>query len=150
MRWNDVAFAFEVDGSLQDIYAYDTTIAHWDILLRLSNEISQVAYECDGKNITLPSSTDALLDDRTRTHCLKIDLGGPIANAHFFTAEEIELDLDPRQIRSQIDLDAVLNFCSRLSHEIKRDVMITAENTLDIVFLFHSVSEKIWRVPRSP
>ena len=146
MQWNDVAFAFEVDGSLRDIYAYNTTAADWNRLLTLSNEIGKATYRCNGENAPFPSSSDTLLDDRNRSHCLEIDLGGPIANAHFFTTEEIELDLDPSQIGSQREFDVVREFCVRLAHEIERDVVITAENTPDIVFLCYAVNEGVWRV----
>ena len=59
---------------------------------------------------------------------MKVDLGGPVANAHFHTSEEIELDLDPREIGSQASLDEVLDFCSKLSLALERDVAITEES----------------------
>ncbi len=42
--------------------------------------------------------------------------------------EEIECDIDPREIASQADLNALLDFVRRLGDKTQKQVVITPEN----------------------
>ena len=55
-------------------------------------------------------------------------------HCHFFTTDEIELDLDPREVTSQGQLDAVLDFISNLGAALQRDVVLTEENSPEHVW----------------
>lgn len=146
MQWNDVSQIFEADGSLRDVIVRETSEADWDKLIRLSFSLGSVSYENDGKTQELPTSAAQLLGDSDHAHCMKIDLGGPVANAHFFTSEEIELDLDPREVGSQAALDKVLGFCRKLSLELERDVAITEESNPDAVLFWYSFHQRRWQM----
>jgi len=63
---------------------------------------------------------------------LSVDLHGPIANTHFFTETEIEFDLDPGEVASQRELDAVLQFMHLLANATGRETILTPENQEDI------------------
>lgn len=147
MRWNDLSQFFEVDGSLRDIIVRETSVSDWDKLISLAFQLGEVSYQRDGEEAVLPPSAAVLLDDKEHAHCMKVDLGGPVANAHFFSSDEVELDIDPREIRSQPDLDLVLNFCASIGRKIERDVRITPENAPDVVYLLYSVKQKAWQSP---
>lgn len=69
-----------------------------------------------------------------------------MASAHFFSSEEIELDLDPREIGSQADLEKVLVFCSQLSLALERDVAITEENSPEATLLYYAFQQKNWQI----
>lgn len=146
MRWKDVSRIFEADGSLRDVIVYKTSVSDWDRLIRLSLLLGDVSYERDGATAMLPTSAAQMLEDAEHTHCMRIDLGGPVANAHFFTAEEIELDLDPSEIGSQAALDKVQDFCSKLGRELKRNVAITEENSPDEILLSYSFPKQRWEI----
>ena len=148
MQWNDVAKVFEVDGGLLDIYVSKTSVSDWDSLISLCSGFGRVTYTRDGEETPLPTSAAKLLDDREHSHCMSVELGGPVANIHFFVTDEIELDLDPSEIQSQAALDDVLNFCSKLSQEIERDVRITPESTPETILLYYSAKEQTWRIPK--
>ncbi len=146
MRYQDLVSELEVDGSLRDIYAVDTTIADWSRLLNLSSSLGEGAYFRDGEEAPIPSSANSIFDDVDHSHLLQINLGGPVINAHFFIADEMELDLDPSQITSQADLDLVLDFCAKIGQEIKRDIKITPENTPEVTYIYFSVDQETWRM----
>lgn len=145
VSWKTVAQFFEEDGSLRDIIVSETVVADWEKLLSLSKRIGRVSYKCDGKEAGLPSSVRELLNDTEHSHCMEVDLGGSIAKTHFFSSDEIELDLDPCDIDCQEALDNILGFCAELSKEIQRDVKITYENSPEDVFLCYSYKGKSWR-----
>ncbi|MEP2947268.1 MAG: hypothetical protein ABJN11_14735 [Lentilitoribacter sp.] len=146
MLWNDVCEIFEVDGSLRDIIVSETSVSDWDRLISLLLLIGNVSYEIDGENAELPTSAAPMLGDLEHSHCMKIDLGGPFANTHFFTSDEIELDIDPKEIGSQVDLDKVLEFCSKLSAELERDISITEESNPATILLNYSFQQRSWQL----
>ncbi len=145
MLWNEVSHIFEVDGSLRDILVRETSVSDWNKLISLSQQLGKVSYQSDGEDTGLPSAAN-LLDDKEHAHCMKIDLGGPVANTHFFDYVEIELDLDPREVGSQAALDKVLNFCSKLSLELERDVAITEESNPEAILLSYSFQRRCWQI----
>ncbi|KZK84855.1 hypothetical protein PsAD46_03410 [Pseudovibrio sp. Ad46] len=147
MLWKDAAQHFEIDGSLRDIIISGTTTSDWDKLISLSAEFGRVSYERDGISAELPASASRLLNDKEHAHVFKVDLCGPVANTHFFIEDEIEFDIDPREIRSQATLHNVLSFCSKLSRALKRDVKITEENTPEAILLYYRYAEQVWRMP---
>ena len=146
MLWNDVHHIFETDGALRDIIVRGTCVEDWNKLIELSKEFGNVSLQSDGENACLPTSAVELLADKDHAHCMKIDIGGPVANAHFFTPQEIELDLDPREIWSQAMLDTVLKFCCKLSLALGRDVLITEENNSEAVLLTYSFRLRSWQI----
>ncbi len=137
---------FEADGSLRDVIVRGTSVSDWDKLISLSLLLGNVSYECDGATAILPTSAAQMLGDAEHSHCMRIDLGGPVANAHFFTAEEIELDLDPSEIGSQAAFDKVQDFCSKLGMELERDVAVTEENSPGEILLSYSFRQQRWQI----
>ncbi|MEM1436722.1 MAG: hypothetical protein AAGG11_21920 [Pseudomonadota bacterium] len=93
----------------------------------------------------VPTSALELLEDTENNHCKRVNFGGPVANAHFFFENEIELDLDPREIQSQAAMDKVLRFCEELGQALQSNVLITGENSPDDVLLEFSVASQVWR-----
>ncbi|MDH5451943.1 MAG: hypothetical protein OEX14_01205, partial [Paracoccaceae bacterium] len=143
--YQDLVSELEVDGSLRDIYAFKTTVDDWNRLLSLSSSLGEFAYFCDGEEAPLPSTANSIFDDPDHSHLLRINLGGPFINTHFFVADEIEFDLDPSEITSQADLDLVLNFCARIGQEIKRDIVITPENLPEVIYLCYLADQDKWQ-----
>ena len=146
MLWNDVYQVFELDGSLRDILVRETSITDWEKLLSLSLQLGKISYRCDGEDAILSDCAAELLSNKEHAHCMMADLGGPVANTHFFSCEEIELDIDPREINSQASLDKVLNLCSKLSLVLERDVAITEENHPEEILLSHSFQRCSWQI----
>jgi len=57
------------------------------------------------------------------------------ANCHFFTVEEIEFDIDTREVKGQQELNALLEFMRCLAHATDKEAVLTAENMPEIVIL---------------
>lgn len=130
MKWIHCRDAFHQDGSLRDLLVLGTTENDWNELLSWVHTSGLgIRYTRDAEETTLPTRVVDIVGDQLASHNLAIDLGGVILNCHFFTSDEIELDLDPRQVNSQADLDNVLNFMSALGSRLSRDVILTEENS---------------------
>ncbi|MFY0595062.1 MAG: hypothetical protein JXQ85_01405 [Cognatishimia sp.] len=144
MRWNEVSQFFHSDGSLRDIIVGETTIVDWEKLMGLSRQIGEVSYIRDGALTALPSSAESIFEDSDHAHCMRLQLDGLVLNTGFYLVDEIEVDIDPREINSQADLDTVLGFCEKLSLTLGRDVSITDEGDILATLLKFSFKLRSW------
>ena len=130
LEWDQVRCEFYQDGSWRDIYVLRTTIEHWQWALdALRSSSFPMGYFRAGVESSLPpSAAEAFPESGRADRLLSVDLHGPIANAHFFTETEIEFDLDPSQVFSQRELDAVLEFMQLLANATGRETILTPEN----------------------
>ena len=130
LEWDQVRGEFDQDGSLRDIYVLWTTMEHWQSALdALRSSSFPMQNFRAGVETPVPSSAaEAFPEPGFADRLLSVDLHGPIANAHFFTETEIEFDLDPSQVVSQRELDAVLEFMQLLASATGRETILTPEN----------------------
>ena len=127
LDWEQCKTAFEVDGSLRDIYVLGTTIDDWQSFLD-SLAGAETAVFCDGTPCDLPALVELFDQDDLAAYLLTLRLGKVQLNCHFFTVEEIELDLDPSEVTSEIEFEAVLAFMSDLGRRLRKTVVLTDEN----------------------
>lgn len=135
------------DGSLRDIYIFDTVEKDWDAFLELAR--SQLhTYTLDGLAQPLPGRT-TVFQDREHSHLLSIQAGSVKINCHFFIPEEIELDIDPTEINGEEEHVAVLQFIEQISEATSRDVVVTQENSPDLVLLRYEQTRNSWQTYES-
>ena len=140
----DVPDLWSPDGSLRDVYFVGTTLAHWKSFLTfIRNSTNQ--YSFDGEATELPS-IDEIFGNREGSHLLSVAVSGVSINCHFFIAEEIELDIDPREVQGEKEHEAVLAFIASLSQEIGVPARITPENGVDIPFLSFDPKSHAWAI----
>ncbi|SDL01483.1 hypothetical protein SAMN05421823_104149 [Catalinimonas alkaloidigena] len=58
-----------------------------------------------------------------------------LIKCHFFTDDEIENDVDPREVRSLEDHQRLLDYMIRLSTLLDQPVILTPENTPDLIHM---------------
>jgi len=128
VEWQDCREAFYVDGSLRDIYVRDTTLDDWDLFLGAVSSLLTATF-VDGEPYPLPTQASEIFERSAETSfLLKIILGQAKMNCHFFTEEEIELDIDPSEVTSQVEFDAIVDVLSLIGSALGRDVILTDEN----------------------
>jgi len=138
----DHLHAFHQDGSLRDIYVQDAGIDAWEKFLAfVRSRTFGLSYTRDGDPSHLPSTATQALADISHAHPLAIDLGGVALHCHFFTADEIELDVHPREVTSRSAVVKVLKFMEDLGKFLDQDVILTEENTPDHVWFRYSARE---------
>ncbi len=132
--WDIVAQEFAFDGSWRDIYVFDTDLQAWQhVLDRLRQAPYELLYQSAGASTDMPTAaTDAFPAEGEDTRMLSVYFAGVQANCHFFTRDEIEFDIDPREVQGQSQLDALLAFMHLLCDATGRDAVLTPENCPEI------------------
>ena len=130
--WASVKDEFEWDGSWRDIYVLDTGPEEWSSFLEfVSQNQSEIDFYIDGEKTDQPSPVsigEALRMHEKGAPTLLVNKGGLIFACHFFTDEEIEMDIDPRQVDSNDRYKTLIDFCQGLSLAVSGQVIVTPEN----------------------
>jgi hypothetical protein len=136
IRWDTCKEDFRWDGSLRDIYITPATPDDWRALYRLLRDFPGVEYSVDGVIQTPPDFVEQVFTVRqSASPMLRVRVGRTLVVFHFFSDDEVECDVDPREISSQLDLDALLGFVRQLGDMTHKRVVITPENVRDEPFI---------------
>jgi hypothetical protein len=135
IAWEAVRDEFAPDGSWRDIYVFGTAIADWQ---RMFDAIRSAGYRLTYFRADQPTempmnAADAFPSPDECDRRLSVWFAGVLANCHFFTTEEIEFDIDPREVKGQQELNALFGFMRCLAQATDKDVVLTAENMPEIV-----------------
>lgn len=129
-EWESVAREFEFDGTWRDIYVLDADISLWQrVLDALRVGPFELKYYRDDTLSELPAAAQqAFPDAGWSDRLLWVIFAGVQAKCHFFTTDEIEFDIDPREVRGQEQLNAVFEFMRLLSRATGKCAILTEEN----------------------
>lgn len=129
MRWSEVAESFDWDGSWRDIYVLGTDARDW---MRFIDAIPAwnvpYVYTENGERAPFPPPRIRFVGTLEPSALLELRIGGATLNCHFFTEDEIELDLDPREVSEQGAMDDIVSFMAQLSGLVQRPTILTPEN----------------------
>src|ERR1700755_1575313 len=101
MGWQDYKKAFEFDGSWRYIYITETELKDWKTVLEfLAEGRYPVRYLVNEVETPLNTNAWQLFQDKkeSKMPLLWIDVSGVMLACHFFDQNEIEFDLDPREV----------------------------------------------------
>jgi hypothetical protein len=144
LEWADVAEIFEFDGSLLDIYVLGTTADDWQRLLDLvRTQTWWFEYSADRSVSSLPEDVHVVFRQTQEASCLLHIQPAPglHVHAHFFTADEIEFDIDPREIGGQGQLDVLCTFLRTVGTQVGKPIVLTSENGADIPYVTYTPAE---------
>jgi hypothetical protein len=129
--WINLEAAFKFDGSWRDVYVLDTTRDDW---LRVIAMIEQAGYPLSFEGSLLgsrfPEDLASLFPHgaESLTTTLSFDVGSIRMNCHFFVEDNIEFDLDPRQVVGESEFRALLYFMAKLSQACGKPALLAPEN----------------------
>jgi hypothetical protein len=137
MDWELVSADFEPDGALRDIYIHNTTIADWQAVIdAVTRYVPTLEYRIAGKTVAPPTDISILL--RAQADDLRCDLYVPMGkatlNCHFFTEDEVEFDLDPREMKPEY-LTTLVDFLRLLGEATAKPVLLTMESMPEAVIM---------------
>lgn len=137
MNWQHVKAEFEYDGSLRDLYILETDMETWQRLLEFLRVSSYpLTYAVDSNEAGLPANVAYIFRKRQETGVwLKIDVKGIQVLCHFFTEEEIEFDVDSREIDSETRFNHLCDFMRELGQHLSRSVIMTPESNEKMVII---------------
>ncbi|QSB28639.1 hypothetical protein [Flavobacterium sp. CLA17] len=134
LNWSDVNWIFEPEGSLRDIYIKNVRAEDWIVLIDHLNQNYNIRYGPSieknsinkiDKEYILQYFSDETAEMETKSASIFIDK--IMINLHFFSDEEIEFDIDPKEINSNIDLKTIIGFMNDMSQILKKEVILTGE-----------------------
>ncbi|PTT15803.1 hypothetical protein DBR27_03175, partial [Flavobacterium sp. HMWF030] len=152
-NWDEIKWIFEPDGSLIDIYAQNVKIEDWIILINYLNANHIVKYGPLGENKeTSKIDLDYLihfLNDKSGELELKIVsiiIDDIIINLHFFSIDEIEFDIDPKEIYSFDNYNKILDFMNKVSELLNKPLILTGENQSEFPLINVDFSKNLIKV----
>jgi hypothetical protein len=129
ITWAQIQPDFAWDGSWRDIYVNPATLADWEALFAVLRRVPGVEFRLDGALATLPNEARDIFAARaSKSPMLCVDVEGVNVVFRFFCEEVIEADIDPRQVRGQLQLDGVLAFLKKIGDAVSKPVTLTPEN----------------------
>lgn len=152
MKWEDYKVEFEFDGSWRDIYVLNTAVSDWQLLFDfLRSDIYEYSCTTGEEKTILPFFAKEVFEaDYEFKPLLKVNVDSVILNCHFFTDEEIEFDIDPREILSERQAEAIFTFMRQIGQTLNKEVVLTPENLQDApIFKFLPSVGEIQYIPYS-
>lgn len=138
-NWIEIKWIFEPDGSLRDIYVEKVTIEDWKILIEFLNDNYSIKFGPTAENnfenkINSAYVTELLNGESKEMECrtASILIDQIIINTHFFYSEQIEFDVDPREINNSLDYDKIINFMFEISKNLNKQVILAGENQIEL------------------
>ncbi|MFA6208164.1 MAG: hypothetical protein WCT03_07000 [Candidatus Obscuribacterales bacterium] len=141
LDWAKCKDAFcDDDGSLRDIYVFDTGIDDWNKMLQLlRRKLYGMTFFLDGEVTILPAEAEFIFALGSEHACrLSVDLFGLLLNCHFFCRDQIEFDIAPSEVTDEAKFEGIICFMPDLSSELGKTVLLTPENVAGAV-LFRAV-----------
>lgn len=146
VTWDQVGTWFEIDGGLRDIFVRDTVEADWDRLFEAVKEWGyQATWSVGGEPIAAPESASAALSD-PEPLLLSIQVGPARVNLHFFSLDEIEMDIDPREIQPPSAFERILEFISRVGQRLLKPVYVAHEGMHAPAFMVYDPTTKAFNL----
>ena len=139
MDWSQIATDSKSDGSLRDIYILGTSIDDWALIWNVLTASGSLAFGVDGIARTPPADVReafALHASHSVTACYR--LGKQRLNCHFFVEEEVEFDLDPKDVDGLVEAERLGQFLVDLGRMTSKEVRLTAENEREAVIARYS------------
>jgi hypothetical protein len=152
--WPDMKEAFAWHGAWNDIYVLDTDAHDWDRLLgAITSSDYSPTYSVEGEPAVLPGSFDEAAIGSA--HLVLTLTNGVTIDCYFFTDDEIEFSLDPREVRGPQEFEVLLSFIAHVGRTVGKKVRLTPENSSHLPFVEFDPALDSWskvmlapRVPR--
>lgn len=120
------------DGSLRDIYVIGVNLRDWQKFVDwIWTSTWDIVFYKDG-HITVYEENDvAHFFEEKDNHSIlmSINTNCILINCHFYSEDEIELDIDPKEVKSKSEANAVFEFMKNLSKILDKESILTVENS---------------------
>lgn len=128
---------FYCDGSYRDIYVRHVTKDDWRNFIDFVKIEWPIQFYEDGIKVDYYNLKVDQIFSLTNNHAILmiIYLNTLSVNCNFFSVEEIELDIDPREVLNIEVYNWVIDFIKKLSRALNKEVRLTPENCPDYSIL---------------
>ena len=130
MNWPAIAPDFDWDGSLRDLRVENASITDWEHVWSFHSTAGvNCAFAVDGIQAARPATVQeifALRENHSVLASFLID--GITYNCHFFSMDDVEFDLDPREVDGAEAAQNLAQFMETLCRLTDKPVRLTPEN----------------------
>lgn len=152
-KWDEIEWIFEPSGSLIDIYVQEVSIKDWERIIDLINQRFEVNYADTGqyqdrRKIDKESVINYLNDEtgKEESGSVSFRLQEIKLNCHFFLKDQIEFDVDPKEINSIKDFEQIEMFMLEISRVTNNQVILTDEDNITFPFIKIDFKNRINKV----
>jgi hypothetical protein len=128
LTWTQTKCFFDPDGGLRDICVLGIAVDDWQAVLQTVVSSYQTQFVLGEVQISLlPTAREIFgihLDDYK---LLKVFVAEMTVNCHFFSDNEIDFDLDPREVTTAAHFFAVLDFMRLIGETCQKKVHLSHE-----------------------
>jgi hypothetical protein len=137
MDWQRIAPDFEWDGTWRDIYVFGTDLLDWQrVLDALRTWDPAPTLAIGGQPAPVPDKVENIFAEaRQQGALLSVKVSSALVKCHFFDHDEIEFDLDPREVAGPTQLEGFERFMGLLGRATGKPVVMTMENIREAVIL---------------
>jgi hypothetical protein len=140
MNWIDLKNKiYYEDGSLRDLYVSNTNSTDWKKWTVYVNHRYKIHWFNTKTNGNQSEIDFAIVEEQwnvsAHMNLAKIYIDNLQINAHFFVDNEIENNIDPKELNSVDDHDKLLNYMKDISILLEKEVILTPENSPEIVLI---------------
>jgi hypothetical protein len=149
INWQSQQSLFEWDGGWRDLYILNTNLRDWQRLLDyVRQREDQFIFTINDIPHSLPTTIESIFAVREHTHpFLMIRIDHLQLNCHFFDPEQIEFDIDPREICDSSSFTLLLNCMTDIGAAVEKEVRLTPENAPDVILLRYNPSTRQIETP---
>jgi hypothetical protein len=118
----------------------------WAIVWRLlTTDLNRLLFRVDGVKTEPPANVaDAFALYGLHPLCATYAIGKQKLNCHFFVEEEIEFDLDPRDVDGPLEAERIAQFLVVLGRATSKEVRLTHENgPEEIIALYNPALDRV-------
>ncbi|WP_201264475.1 hypothetical protein [Streptomyces olivochromogenes] len=132
LLWDDVAYFFDPDlmGSLPDVRVPDTSMEDWQAVLDLMGERGWKCQYSEGDAVLPVPRAEAVLSRPGDAECPELRVWPAdevLAIFRFHTAEEIDFDVDLRELQGRERLDVFCGFLRAIGRRLGKPVLMDPE-----------------------
>lgn len=134
------------DGSLRDIYVFDTNLENWKKWVDFVNKNYEVEF-FNGETEQKSSAIDFSVIERfwfEKDKCVNrstIKIGEININCHFFKIDEFENDISAKEFNSIKDHELLIDYMRNISRIFDKKVFLTWEGAPEFILVEVSKSE---------
>lgn len=130
--WDDVKYFFdpEVMGSLPDVRVPDASVADWQAVLDLIDASGWRSRYSEGDVVMPVPRAEAVLSRPDDVECPELRVwptSDVLAIFRFLAAEEVDFDIDLRELQGQERLDVLCSFLRAIGQRLGRPVFMDPE-----------------------
>lgn len=154
MNWTQLKKEiYYCDGSLRDIYVFQTNLEDNEKWTNLVNQLYSVKWfngltQTEEQKIDIQVIRGYLKGEHSLCSSANVYIDKIQINNHFFIDNQIENDISPTEINNIDDHEKIINYMSVISVLLDKPVILTPENEQETI-LIRVTKDKIEYLPKN-